>query len=86
MPETTEETGVAEPRSGRTISTLGVVVVDEPTQHALVEFNPAAAIASTRGSQDDVVVDEVLEELEESGVDEELTLEAPAFKEEEHVG
>ena len=86
MPETTEETGVAGPRSGRTISTLGVVVVDEPTQHALVEFNPAAAIASTRGSQDDVVVDEVLEELEEPGVDEEITLEAPTLKEEESVG
>ena len=62
MPDTTEETGVAERRSGSTISTLGVVVVEEPAKRALDDFNPAAHIASTHGSQDDVV-DEVLEEL-----------------------
>ena len=64
VPETTEDTGVAEPRSG------SPSIVDEATQHALVEFNAATAIASTHGSDDDVVVDEVLEEPEEPGVGE----------------
>jgi len=85
VPETTQETGVAEPRSGKTNSTL-CVVVDEPTQHALVEFNPAAAIASTHGSQDHVVVDGLLEEPEEPDADEEITLEAPTFTEDASVG
>ena len=83
VPEATEETGVGESQSGRTISTPGVVVVEEPTQHALVEFKRAAAIASTHGTLDGVVVDEVLmqdvpEEPEEPGVDEEITLAARA--------
>ncbi len=50
-----------------------------PTQHGLVEFKRAAAIASTHGPLAGVVVDEVLmqdvpEEPEERGVDEEITL------------
>ena len=45
LPEATEETGVGGSQSGRTISTPGVVVVQEPTQHALFEFKRAAAIA-----------------------------------------
>ena len=73
-------TGVGESQSGRIISTPGdVVVVEEPTQHGLVEFKRAAAIASTHDTLDGVVVDEVLmqdvpEETEEPGVDEEITL------------
>ena len=76
MPEATEEPGVGESQSGRTISTPGdVVVVEEPTQHVLVEFKRAAAIASTHGTLDGVVVDEVLmlavpKEAEEPGVSE----------------
>ena len=88
VPEATEEPCVGEVQSGRTTPTPGdVVVVEEPTQHVLVEFKRAAAIASTHGTLDGVVVDEVLmqdvpEEPEEPGVDEEITLTAPEIEEE----
>ena len=48
VPEATEESCVGEVQSGTTIPTPGdVVVVEEPTQHVLVEFKRVAVIAST---------------------------------------
>ena len=48
VPEAIEESCVGEVQSGTTIPTPGdVVVVEEPTQHVLVEFKRVAVTAST---------------------------------------